>query len=133
MIELILAAGSPIFLEELEGALITQTNWNILGTANNKETLLSLLEMNIPELLNMEVRFVEEKGFESAKVVRDQYPDIKIIFLTQYEHHALVKQSISLGVKAYLLKNLSAQELVSAIEMAHRGETDFFYKKGKVN
>ncbi len=129
MIKIILADDSPVLIDGIQSNLKNEPNIKIIGTANNMEELLNLLEKTTPDLLIMEVKLGDEEGFVTAKMILEKYPEIRIVFFTHYESNVIVKKSFSIGAKACLLKNLSNEEFIYSIKMAHRGEVDFFYKK----
>jgi DNA-binding NarL/FixJ family response regulator len=57
----------------------------------------------------------EMSGAELAKVVKTEFPDIKILVLTMFNDPAIVNEIMNVEAEGYILKNAGKQELISAI------------------
>lgn len=53
------------------------------------------------------------------RAIRQKYPQIQIVALTSYKEENLIQGALQAGAIGYLLKNVSATELASAIRSAH--------------
>jgi NarL family two-component system response regulator LiaR len=60
-------------------------------------------------------------GVQATRAIRDRYPQIQVVALTSFEEEDLVQAALEAGAISYLLKNVSAGELASAIRAAHAG------------
>jgi len=60
-------------------------------------------------------------GAATTKAIRDRYPRIQVIALTSFKEEELVQAALQAGAIGYLLKNISADELHSAIRAAYAG------------
>jgi len=60
-------------------------------------------------------------GATATRTIRRQYSDIQVIVLTNFQDVDLVQQALQAGAIGYLLKNVSADELATAIRAAHAG------------
>lgn len=75
------------------------------------------------EILILDVKLPDILGIEVAKVMRQKYPEIKVILLSQYKNKDFVLAGLQEGVQAYLLKSCSGEELLQAIEAASNNLT----------
>ena len=82
--------------------------------------LLNKLQLNIPDIILMDIRMPEMDGLETTRVVRDKYPQIKIIALTQFNENTNIIEMSRMGVKSFISKELSDQ-LLKAIKIVHSG------------
>src|SRR5690606_25445622 len=61
-------------------------------------------------------------GVEATRQVRTAFKEVQVLALTSYKDDRLVRGALEAGAVGYLLKNVSAEELASAIRAASRGE-----------
>ena len=61
-------------------------------------------------------------GFEAGLRLREQMPDVKLIFLAMNDDPDLAAEAMRCGASGYLLKDSAGEELVQAIEMALKCE-----------
>ena len=62
-------------------------------------------------------------GVAATKAIHDRWPDIRIIVLTSFKEREQVDGALKAGAMSYLLKTVSASELVSAIRGAMAGQS----------
>ena len=60
-------------------------------------------------------------GATATRTIRQQFPNVQVIALTSFKEEELVKSALEAGAIGYLLKDVSADELVRAIRSAHAG------------
>jgi DNA-binding NarL/FixJ family response regulator len=60
-------------------------------------------------------------GIETARLLKEKKPDVKVIILTTYNDREIVEEMIDIGVSGYILKNATKQELVDAITKVYNG------------
>ena len=60
-------------------------------------------------------------GVVCTQIIKDQYPDIKIIILTTFDDDEYVFNALKFGASGYLLKGISIQELSKAIRKVYNG------------
>jgi NarL family two-component system response regulator LiaR len=62
-------------------------------------------------------------GVEATRCIHNQFPTIQVIVFTSFQEQYLVQQALQAGAISYLLKDASAQEIVTAIRTAFAGKT----------
>jgi DNA-binding NarL/FixJ family response regulator len=60
-------------------------------------------------------------GVEAARLLRDRLPDCQILMLTTFDEEELILEALRAGACGYLLKDIPAYDLASAIRAAHKG------------
>ena len=73
--------------------------------------MLILMDMVMPDM----------NGATATRTIRQQFPNVQVIALTSFKEEELVKSALEAGAIGYLLKDVSADELVRAIRSAHAG------------
>jgi DNA-binding NarL/FixJ family response regulator len=76
-----------------------------------------------PDLVIMDVRLPDGSGIEACREIRAQLPGTRVVILTSYPDEEAVFSAIVAGASGYLLKQVRARDLVSAIEAVGRGES----------
>lgn len=102
-----------------------ETDFTLAGEAPDGEIALSMLQDVKPDILITDIRMPFMDGLELCRQVARSMPWIYIVILSGYDDFAYAREAISLGVKEYLLKPVSGQELRSVLErMALRIQED---------
>lgn len=85
-----------------------------------------------PDVLMMDLRFGEKlTGLDAAKTILERDPKANILFLSQFDQDALIKQTYSIGGRGFLTKDINAGDLAQAVADASRGETYFLDRIAK--
>jgi two-component system, NarL family, response regulator LiaR len=74
-----------------------------------------------PDVVLMDLMMPEVDGSEATRLIREACPHVRVIALTSYREEELVQGALKAGAIGYLLKNVSADELASAIRAAYAG------------
>ena len=93
-----------------------ETDFVLAGEAPDGEIALSMLQDVKPDILITDIRMPFMDGLELCRQVSRSMPWIYIVILSGYDDFAYAREAISLGVKEYLLKPVSGQELRSVLE-----------------
>lgn len=68
-----------------------------------------------PDIIFMDIKMPGINGIETTRLVQQKYPNVKVIMLTIYEDDHFVTEAIRSGANAYVLKNVSRDEMVRII------------------
>ncbi len=90
--------------------------FTLVGEAPDGEIALSMIADERPDILLTDVRMPFMDGMQLATEVSRQMPWIQIIIISGYDDFNYARQAMSLGVQEYLLKPISAQDLLDALE-----------------
>src|SRR5688500_20377159 len=71
----------------------------------------------------MDVRLPDGSGIEACREIRAELPGTRVVMLTSYPDEEAVLSAIVAGAAGYLLKQIRARDLVSALEAVGRGES----------
>ena len=95
----------------------------IVGEVEDGLQLLNFLNRVQVDLVIMDISMPNLNGLETAKIIKDQYCDIKVLFLTMHKSPAYVEQARLIGAEGYLLKEDVDRELLPAINLIKEGES----------
>lgn len=130
-ITIALADDELLFRQGLMSILSNEDNIDVLFDAEDGKDLLDKLRASKtkPSIIITDLKMPNLNGVEVTKIIRKQFPDIKIIALTSYFTKPFIVNMISIGAVAYLAKNSTPALMLKTInEVSKKG---FFYN-GKV-
>ncbi|MEJ2225212.1 MAG: response regulator transcription factor, partial [Syntrophobacterales bacterium] len=110
--------GIRSFLESLDGI-------TIIGEAKDGLELLEILKTTIPDLAIIDIVMPKMHGMEVLQEIHQNYPQIKVLFLTMHGKLEYIRQAIAYGVHGFLLKEEPRSELIKAIETIRDGKKYF--------
>lgn len=116
-INIFIVDDHQIFIDGVVSLLEDEENINILGTAHNgKEAIEKIATLEPVNVVLMDINMPEMDGIEATKQLKVLYPDLKILMLTMHSESRFIKECIEIGAKGYVLKNISKDDLIKAIE-----------------
>jgi NarL family two-component system response regulator LiaR len=74
-----------------------------------------------PDVVLMDLMMPGLDGVAATRVIRERFPTVRVLALTSFQDEGLVQRALQAGAIGYLLKNVSADDLASAIRAAHAG------------
>lgn len=111
-----------IVIDGLKSLLEDLPNFQVAIECTKPEEIPALLENNHVDILLTDVMMPVMTGAELAKVVRKQFPGIKILALSMSGQGDLVNQMIDdADISGYVLKNIGKKELIIALEKIAAG------------
>jgi two-component system, NarL family, nitrate/nitrite response regulator NarL len=125
MIKIIIADDHQIVLDGLVSLIKIDDGIEIVGKAINGKKVLDLLKINTVDIAVLDIEMPEMDGIETAILIKEQFPEIKVLILTMYNEIGFIRKIIQAGVNGYILKNKGKEELVKAIHSINEGE-DYF-------
>lgn len=93
----------------------------LAGEAENGQSAIKLCAKLNPDVVLMDMMMPDMDGATATRKIREQFPKVQVIVLTSFKEEELVKNALEAGAIGYLLKDVSANDLVKAIRAAHEG------------
>jgi DNA-binding NarL/FixJ family response regulator len=126
-IKIILVDDEVLFRKGISFLLSKEENIEVIFEASDGVELIEFLKSTNPkpDIIIMDLKMPLLNGIEATKIIRKDFPDIKIIALTSYDSKSFISNMIDVGAVSYLVKNTTPQELFETInEVATKG---FYY------
>lgn len=121
-ISIILCDDHAIFREGIRVTLDSSEEVEIVAEADNAEDCLALVGTKRPDVVFLDINMPGMDGLECLKLIKKDYPDTKVIALTQYDEKRFVKQMMKFGANGYILKSTSRKEMLTAVHKVMGGE-----------
>ena len=91
------------------------------GAYANCDNLIKNITETEPDVVLMDIEMPGINGIEAVKILKNQFPDIKILMETIFEDNDKIFQSICNGAEGYILKNTPPVEILNAIKEIYEG------------
>lgn len=111
-----------MFREGLISLLGTTSDFNVVDQAGTMYDGIEKALFHKPDIILMDFSLPDGTGLEATRVILDQLPACKIVFLTVYETDENLLSAIRLGAKGYMLKNVSSSSLIASLRALDHGE-----------
>ncbi len=125
MIKLILVDDHPLFREGISARLSMHQGIDIISEAENGRQLLEQLTTCSPDIVMMDINMPDINGMDALEMVKEKYPSIKVIMLSMHDDKEYILNVIRAGAEGYLLKDISGEEMISAIIKVYEGSKCF--------
>ncbi|TYC60604.1 response regulator transcription factor [Rhodobacterales bacterium] len=93
----------------------------VVGEATNGRDAVDLASELNPDVLLMDVSMPVMNGLEAAMQIRKTRPDIGVLILSIYDNPEYVRGVVQAGARGYILKDISAAEMITAINSVASG------------
>jgi DNA-binding NarL/FixJ family response regulator len=120
-ISVAIADDEALFRRGMKLILNTYDKLSVNLEAEDGEDLIQKLDKatSVPDVLLLDLKMPKMNGIEAAKIIRAQFPQIKIIVLSTHFSRAFVTNMLEIGAASYLPKNSEPEEVVETIKAVY--------------
>lgn len=90
--------------------------FSVVGEAKNGEDAIRLSTELKPDIITMDITMDGMNGMEAAKTILASHQNIAIVMISALNENKLLSDAIKIGIKDFLVKPFTPQQLISAIE-----------------
>jgi DNA-binding NarL/FixJ family response regulator len=120
-IRVLVADDQRLVRDGIASLLSIQDGIEVVGTASNGEEAVEQALEQKPDVALMDIRMPIMDGVEAARRIRRELPGCQVLMLTTFDDEEYVLNALSAGACGYLLKDIPAHDLASAIKAAYQG------------
>jgi len=126
MINVLIADDHQILIDGIKVTLQDHPDIKVVAEAHDGYQVLKVLEAQ-PEInvILMDINMPKLDGIEATKLVHKQFPDVKVIALSQFSEKRFVKRMLKNGAMGYILKDSDRDIIIKAINTVIGGEMYF--------
>jgi two-component system NarL family response regulator len=121
-IRVLIADDHPVVRSGLVMIIQYATGVEAVAEACTGLEAVELYRQHQPDVVLMDLKMPEMGGVDAIATIREEFPNARIIVLTTYDGDEDIYRGLSAGARGYLLKNVTRQELVEAIQRVHAGQ-----------
>ncbi len=124
-IRVLVVDDHPVVRQGLSSCLANRKNVLIVGQAADGRQALRLVKELSPDIVLMDLDMPQMSGLTATDLLRKENPGVKILILSMHTHSEYVLRMLQCGARGYVLKDVSTDEMLRAIETVHSGGTYF--------
>lgn len=117
-----IADDQELIRESLKIVLSANPDMEVIDTVANGREVIRSVRKEKPDVILMDIRMPEMNGVLCTQIIKENYPQIKIIILTTFDDDEYVYNALKFGASGYILKGISMTGLVSAIRTVYDGK-----------
>ena len=120
-IRVLLADDHSVVRSGLCAFLQVFDDFELVGEASDGREAVEACDKYKPDVVLMDLVMPVMDGAQATQAIRGRFPETQVIVLTSFKEDDLIERALQAGAIGYLLKNVSADELASAIRSAYVG------------
>ena len=97
----------------------------VLCEADNQKQAFARLKTEKPDIILLDIRMPDSTGIDLLKLLRTEYPAIKVIMLTMSDTEEDIYQAFHLGASGYIMKSAQPDSIIEAVRAVQSGKTVF--------
>jgi two-component system, NarL family, nitrate/nitrite response regulator NarL len=114
-----------IVIDGLDVLIGFEADFEIVGTSNDPSKVIDILQNLDVDVLLTDTNMPQLSGIELCKLVRQNYPNIKILALSMNTEGETIREMVAAGASGYVLKTTSKQDLITALKTVGEGKKYF--------
>lgn len=113
--EQLIRSGLKIMLE-------TYPDIEVIHQAGNGREAFECCKKEVPGVVLMDIRMPVSTGIEGTKLIKEGYPEVKIVMVTTFQDTEYIVEAMQYGASGYLLKDSSYEAIYDGIKVALSGK-----------
>jgi len=126
-VQILIVDDHQLVIDGIKSMLNNETAYAIAAEANDGQHALNIIASNPDKysLMITDISMPLLSGIDLCKMVKADFPHIKVLMLSMYNSQTVVKEAISAEADGYLLKNTGKEELLLALHRITQDGTYF--------
>jgi DNA-binding NarL/FixJ family response regulator len=121
-VRVLIADDQTLFRAGLARLLNEDPRVEVVGQATDGADAAKLAAKQKPDVVLMDLKMPKTDGIEATRQILEADPGVKVLILTTFETDSQVIQALKAGASGYVLKDSSAEAIVSSIVAVMSGE-----------
>lgn len=122
MVKVLIADDQELIRESLKIILDSKPDIEVTDAVSDGLEVIRSVREKRPDIILLDIRMPRLDSVSCTKIIKEGYPDIKIIILTTFDDDEYVFNALKYGASGYLLKGISMDSLVEAINTVYQGQ-----------
>ena len=121
-LNILIADDHAAVRQALKMLLERQGHFKVVAEAASAEQAILMAQNSHPDVAILDIRMPGTSGIEACRQIVNSVEDCKVIMLTAYAEDEVLLAAIQAGASGYVLKRVSSNDLIHAIERVSSGE-----------
>jgi two-component system, chemotaxis family, chemotaxis protein CheY len=111
----ILIVDDAKFMRATLTNILKKAGHEIVGEAENGKTAVELFRTTLPDLVTMDITMPEMSGLRATQIIKEEFPDAKIIMCSAMGQQKMVVEAIETGAKDFIVKPFDDNRVLETI------------------
>ncbi len=125
MIRLVIAEDHQSLIDGIKLAFEYEDDIKVVGEANDGDELIEIVRQKVPDVVITDIRMPKCDGICATQIIKDEFPQIKVIAFSMFEQPEAVRQMKEAGASGYVKKNSPLTKLLKGVRTVAEGNTFF--------
>jgi DNA-binding NarL/FixJ family response regulator len=121
-IRILIADDHYIVRMGLVALVNTEADMQVVGEAGDGQQAIELFAKCRPDLVLLDTRMPVKDGIQATLEIRKRFPDASILMLTAFDGDVDIRRALDAGVKGYVLKSSTGEDLIPALRAVFAGK-----------
>ena len=122
MINVLVADDQELIRQSLQIVLENKEGIHVTDAVADGQEVIQSIRREKPDVVLLDIRMPKLDGAQCTQIIKENYPQIKVIILTTFDDDEYVYNALKFGASGYLLKGVSMDELENAIKTVYSGK-----------
>ena len=119
--KLLIVDDDALISKSLSLTLARESDITVIGTADNGAQALELCGEQTPDIVLMDIRMPGVDGIAATRLIKQRYPDVRIMMLTTFDDKPNISQALAAGADGYLIKTDKIADIAGKLRVMMDG------------
>jgi len=119
--KLLIVDDDALISKSLSLTLVRESDITVIGTADNGAQALELCGEQTPDIVLMDIRMPGVDGIAATRLIKQRYPDVRIMMLTTFDDKPNISQALAAGADGYLIKTDKIADIAGKLRVMMDG------------
>jgi two-component system nitrate/nitrite response regulator NarL len=124
-IRVLLVDDHPLVRDGISSRLQEEPHIEVVGQAGNGREAIAQAHELCPDVVLLDITMPIMDGLEATRRFKAELPEVRVLILSMHDDQEYIVKLMHDGANGYVLKDVSSDELIKAIEAVHQGSTYF--------
>ncbi len=112
----------PLLREGVSTLINSQADMVVIAQASTAQEGIQRFREHRPDIVLMDVRLPDKDGIDAMVLIREEFPDARVVMVTTSEGDAEIRRALEAGARGYVLKSMPPQDLLNVVRQVHAGK-----------
>jgi DNA-binding NarL/FixJ family response regulator len=121
-VQVLIVQDHPLLASAIARVLEAEPDLRVAGVSSSGAAAMEAVSQHRPDVVLMDFRLPDVSGPAAARMIKNQHADAAIVFHSADESESALLDAIDAGATAYLTKDATADQIITAVRRSSKGE-----------